>query len=307
MTALEGQPPLQGLAARRAEIGHGFGVARALPVAARRTIGAWCFLDHAGPARFASGQGMRVGPHPHIGLQTFTWMIEGQVQHHDSLGHAQVVRPGQVNLMTAGRGIAHSEESVDTGEGGALHAAQLWIALPPEERQRAPAFEHHPVLPAVPLGGFTATVLVGQALGELAPPRVHSALVGIDLTAPGAATARVPLQPGFEHGLLVLRGSVRVNGQPLPADTLLFAPRGVAALDLACDAAAQVLLIGGEPYEHDLVVWWNFVGGSHDEVAEAAADWSAGRRFGPVPGTTLAPLAMPALPPGRLVARPAGG
>ena len=147
----------QRIASRHADLGGGFSIARALPTAARRTVGAWCFLDHAGPARFPPGRGMQVGPHPHIGLQTFTWMIEGEVLHHDSLGNRQVIRPGEVNLMTAGRGIAHSEESV--GDAGAVHAAQLWIALPEAHRHGEPAFVHHARLPVLDADGFVATVL----------------------------------------------------------------------------------------------------------------------------------------------------
>jgi len=154
--------PWQRLEARHADLGAGLSIARVLPTATRRTVGAWCFLDHAGPMSCPPGAGMRVGPHPHIGLQTFTWLIEGEVLHHDSLGNRQLIRPGEVNLMTAGRGIAHSEESV--GDRGAVHAAQLWIVLPDGERHNAPAFVHHPRLPVAEVNGFRATVLAGSAL-----------------------------------------------------------------------------------------------------------------------------------------------
>ena len=214
----------QRIAARHADLGGGFAIARALPTAARRTVGAWCFLDHAGPARFPPGRGMQVGPHPHIGLQTFTWMIEGEVLHNDSLGNRQVIRPGEVNLMSAGRGIAHSEESV--GDSGAVHAAQLWIALPDAHRHGEPAFVHHAQLPVVQADGFRVTVLAGRAFEQQSPVPLFSELVGVDLTAERAARTRIDLEPRFEHALLCLRGHARVDGEPIQPGTLLYAAPG---------------------------------------------------------------------------------
>ncbi|MCC7458567.1 MAG: pirin family protein [Nitrospira sp.] len=291
MRSIEPLSRWHAIATRRAELGGGIAIARALPSAGRRTVGAWCFLDHAGPLRFPPGPGMRVGPHPHIGLQTFTWVIEGEVLHHDSLGHRQVIRPGQVNLMTAGRGIAHSEESI--GEAGAMHAAQLWIALPDDERERPPAFTHYPDLPVVSQGGFRVTVLAGEALGCRSPTALYSPLVGLDLTAGQAGRTRLPLQAAFEHAVLCLNGHARVDGQAIEPGTLLVADPGHDAVELACDAAAQLLLIGGVPWPRPPLIWWNFVARTAGEIAQAAADWNAGRRFGDVPGTTLARIAAP--------------
>lgn len=292
----------QRVAARRADLGGGFGIARALPTSGRRTVGAWCFLDHAGPVRFPPGRGMQVGPHPHIGLQTFTWMVEGEVLHRDSLGNQQVIRPGEVNLMSAGRGIAHSEESV--GDSGAVHAAQLWIALPDAQRHGDPAFVHHAALPVAQAGGFRATVLAGAALGAVSPVQLFSELVGVDLAAPGAARTHVALEPRFEHALVCLRGTARVDGAPLEPGSLLYAAPGRIGVELACDAAAQLLLIGGTPFDEPLLMWWNFVGRSADEIERAAADWNAGRRFGEVPGTPLARIAAPDAGGLKLKARP---
>src|SRR5213082_918762 len=153
---------LERIATRAAEIGGGLIVRRALPNRRRRTVGAWCFLDHAGPMEFGRGGGMGVGPHPHIGLQTFTWMIEGAVMHRDSLGNEQLITPGQVNLMTAGRGIAHAEDS-DSAGGPRLHAVQLWIALPDAERHRAPSFRNYPHLPLTVSFEHAALLLSGAA------------------------------------------------------------------------------------------------------------------------------------------------
>lgn len=293
--------PPQRLATRRAIVGEDTPIARALPQRARRSVGAWCFLDHAGPVQFAPGAGMHVGAHPHIGLQTFTWMIEGEIVHRDSLGNEQVIRPGQVNLMTAGRGIAHTEDSLRDGE--RLHAAQLWIALPEAERRREPAFQNHPDLPVVATGGFRATVLAGSAFGEASPATIYTPLVGIDLAAPGAAQATVPLRTDFEHAAIALRGAVTVAGEALaPGAWLYFAP-GRSELELRCDAAAQLLLLGGVPFGERLIIWWNLVARTQAEIEAAAADWNAGR-FAPVrPGSSAAPLAAPSLAGARLQPR----
>jgi len=291
----------QRFAARRADMGGGLTITRALPTAQRRTVGAWCFLDHAGPLVFPPGEGMRVGPHPHIGLQTFTWMIEGEVMHHDSLGNRQLIRPGEVNLMTAGRGIAHSEESV--GAAGTVHAAQLWIALPQAQRDCEPAFAHHAQLPVVASGGFRATVLAGRAFDREAPPRLFSPLVAVDLRADTAARTRITLQPEFEHALSCLRGAAGVDGAAIAPGELLFAASGRTQVELACDAAAQLLLIGGAPFDEALLMWWNFVARTQAEIEQAVADWNAGRRFGEVPETRLARVAAPDVGGLRLQAR----
>ena len=291
-------PVPQRYSSRVSVIGEDTPVTRALPHRARRTVGAWCFLDHLGPAQFAPGKGMHVGAHPHIGLQTFTWMIEGEVVHRDSLGNEQLIRPGQVNLMTAGRGIAHSEDSAL--DGVRQHAAQLWIALPEGERRRAPAFQNYPDLPVVDVGGFRATVLAGSALGHTSPATVYSPLVGIDLNAAGAARAGLPLQPDFEYAAVVLRGAASVGGAALaPGEWLYFAPGG-EQLAVQCDAAAQLLLVGGAPMGEDVLIWWNFVARTQDEMQAALDDWNAGR-FGPVrAGSPAAPLHAPSLQGTRL-------
>ncbi|WP_036596590.1 pirin family protein [Ottowia thiooxydans] len=290
--------PAQRYASRISVVGEDTPVARALPYRERRTVGAWCFLDHAGPQQFAPGKGMHVGAHPHIGLQTFTWLIEGEVVHRDSLGNEQVIRPGQVNLMTAGRGISHTEDSLH--DGTQLHAAQLWIALPQGEHEREPAFENYPDLPALDVGGFRATVLAGTAWNKTSPASIHTPLVGIDFAASGAAQTEVPLRADFEYAAMALRGTLSVGGEPIkPGEWLYFAP-GRSTLEVSCGADAQLLLLGGVPFGEDIILWWNFVARTQAELEQALADWNAhpntGGRFGRVrEGCLAAPLSAPSL------------
>lgn len=281
--------------ARTAEIGGGVPVARMLPSRHRRTIGAWCFLDHAGPARFAAGQGLRVGPHPHTGLQTFTWMLEGEVLHRDSLGNEQVIRAGQVNLMTAGRGIAHTEESV-AGE-TRLHTAQLWIALPARVADMAPRFDHYPDLPRWSEGGAEAVLLAGAFMGRQSPVLVHTPLVGVDWHAPRDAALTLALDPAFEYGLVPLTGPATAQGQALAADELLYLPPGAGTLRLELPAGTRALLIGGAPFGEDITIWWNFVGHGKPYIAQAQRDWQAhSERFGEVRGFDGPRIEAPPVP-----------
>ena len=289
-----GAPVLERISARASVIGKDFTIRRALPSRQRRMVGAWCFLDQAGPVTYGAGQGLRVGPHPHIGLQTFTWMIDGEIMHRDSLGYEQVIRPGQVNLMTAGRGIVHAEDAV-TDDPGRLHAAQLWIALPDAERHREPSFHHYPELPVLEWGGFTVTVLAGTAFGQTAPAMIFSPLVGVDLACAGPAETLVPLNPAFEHAVLVLSGALEVEGETLAPGSLLYLGTARAQLALQSQAAARLLLIGGEPFAEEILLWWNFVARNRDEMVNATADWNAGRTFGTVSGSPSPPLVAPDL------------
>ncbi|MGQ0529285.1 MAG: pirin family protein [Panacagrimonas sp.] len=283
-------PPMERIASKKAMVGESLPISRALPGPRRRMIGAWCFLDHAGPV--GPGSEMRVGPHPHIGLQTFTWMIEGKLLHRDSLGYEQLIAPGQVNLMTAGRGISHSEESVAV-PGQGLHLAQLWIALPDAQRWTDSAFEHYPVLPQLSQDGFALTVLAGEFGGMRAPTRVHTPLLGLDLRSEHAADTTLNLNPGFEYGLMMLSGETRIEGEVLASGELLYLGPGRTQIRVASAAACQLLLIGGEPFAEPVLLWWNFVGRTQDEIAQATADWNEGERFGQVRGYPGARLTAP--------------
>ena len=293
-------PSVQRIPVRQAELGEGFGIKRALPTRERRMVGAWCFLDHIGPANVRNTDGMHVGAHPHTCLQTFTWMISGQILHRDSLGSEQIIRPGQVNLMTAGRGIVHTEDSLP-GE-STLHAAQLWIALPPEHADMPPAFEHYPELPAWQADGVAYTLLAGQWQTRAAPTRIFSPLVGLDVFAENAASVLLPLQQPFEHGLLVLSGQATVNGQMFDGNDFAYLSPGTAGVHLQLNAGTRVLLVGGEPFAWPMTMWWNFVGPSKAHIAQAQKDWESNTsRFGNVKGGENRRLQPPALPAGYAV------
>ncbi len=285
---------IERLESQRAVVGEGFEIKRALPNRHRRMVGAWCFLDHAGPADYPAGKGLTIGPHPHIGLQTFSWMIEGTILHTDSLGYRQWIKPGQVNLMTAGRGISHAEES-PADAAGRFQLAQLWIALPKSESECEPAFDHYPELPLLDRGGFRVTVLAGDFGGEKAPARVHSPLIGLDLATTGGARATFKLDPAFEHGVLALEGEARVETESLAPGTLLYLAPGRGRLSVESTGASRLLLIGGRPFGEEILLWWNFVARSTGEMEIATRDWLEGSRFGRVEGARGAPLVAPEL------------
>ncbi len=276
-------PTLEALPGRLSDLG-GLPIRRLLPRSQRRLVGPWCFLDSFGPLGFGPGKPMDVAPHPHIGLQTVSWLLEGEVRHHDSLGLTGLARPGALNLMTAGRGIAHSEET-PAGNSGRLRGVQLWVALPDGARETEPSFEHLPEVPSLDLEGGRASVFLGRLGGVASTGRRFSELVGADLAPSGTGRLVAPLEPAFEHALVVLSGRCTLEGQALEPEALYYLGEGRAELVLAAEkAGARALLIGGAPFEGPVVMWWNFVGGSADELKAARDDWAAGRRFGEVRG-----------------------
>jgi redox-sensitive bicupin YhaK (pirin superfamily) len=254
-------------------------VRRALPRRERRTVGAWCFADHMGPELVTETQGLDIGPHPHTGLHTVTWLVAGEVLHRDSLGSEQVIRPGQLNLMTAGQGVTHSEEATGRYR-GQLHGVQLWVAQPEATRHGPAAFEHHGELPRVELDNAVATVLVGSFAGAASPARHDTPLVGVDVALwPG--TGAWPLEPAFEHARVVLEGEVLVGDQAVRPGQLGYLGRGREELALTAADPARVLLLGGQPFADPILMWWNFVVRSRDELDRAWRQWEAGEpRFG---------------------------
>ena len=276
-----GSPAPVELSASRAADVEGFTVRRALPQRARRTVGAWCFVDHLGPVSSPPGPAMAIGPHPHIGLHTVTWLFSGEVEHRDSLGSHQLIRPGQLNLMTAGRGIAHAEEA-QPGWQGTAHGAQLWVAQPDSTRWGEPAFEHHAELPEVSVGPARVTVLVGGYGSVHSPARRDTELVGVDVRHAGGRAVLV-VEPGFEHAVVVVEGAVEVDGAPVEPGSLGYLAPGRSELVVDAAVPARFLVLGGEPFPEELLMWWNFVARTRTEIDDAIADWQAGRlRFGPV-------------------------
>jgi redox-sensitive bicupin YhaK (pirin superfamily) len=275
---------------REASVG-GTRVRRVLPQRLRRTVGAWCFADHMGPEQVTETSGLDIGPHPHIGLHTATWLLDGALLHRDSLGSEQLIRPGQLNLMTAGEGIVHSEEHVRTYR-GTLHGTQLWIAQPERTRHGPGAFEHHAELPRTEVGGAVATVLAGTFGDVTSPARIDTDLVGADLVVrPGATTW--PLRPDFEHALVVLDGEVAVGEHVVRPGQLGYLGRGREGLDVTALAPSRVLVLGGVPFAEKLVMWWNFVARTKEELARARTQWSTyDDRFGEV-ATALSRIPAP--------------
>ncbi|GII52332.1 hypothetical protein Pth03_07210 [Planotetraspora thailandica] len=294
-TATEG-PVWELLTGRDVVLGgpRGMKVTRTLPNRQRRMVGAWCFIDYYGPETAV----MRLPPHPHTGLQTVSWLMQGEVLHRDSVGSEQLIKPGQLNLMTAGRAISHSEESLSEA---VLHGVQLWIALPDGQRAVEPHFEHHAALPTLGNPGASVTVLLGELDGASSPAQTYTPLVGAEISLDGDAEIRLPLRPGFEHALLGLSGTIDITGdddgaQTLEPGPLLYLGCGRSHITLRARRPGRVLLLGGEPFEEQIIMWWNFVGRTPQEIAAYREEWATGTAFGTVEGFDGAPLPAPTLP-----------
>lgn len=306
-------------------------VRRTLPQRGRTTIGAWCFADHYGPDDVATTGGMVVPPHPHTGLQTASWLFEGEIEHRDSVGSHAMVRPGELNLMTAGSGISHSE--VSTPATTTLHGVQLWIVLPDAARATQPFFERHDARP-LRRGAAELRVFIGAVADEAvsaavpavstpAGPTVFSRLLGAQLDLPAHGSVTLPLDPAFEHGVLVDAGPVTVHDDEddagvsttLARSELGYLAPGRHTVTLrAGEQPVRVLLLGGEPFTEEIVMWWNFIGRSHDDIVEYRRDWqhdvinetgeaTASGRFGIVADYSGSALPAPALPTVRLKPR----
>jgi redox-sensitive bicupin YhaK (pirin superfamily) len=234
-----------------------------------------------GPVEATPTHSLDVGPHPHCGLQTVTWLTQGQILHHDSLGSEQLIRPGQLNLMTAGGGVAHAEEPTDQYR-GALHAIQLWVAQPDSTRMGRPAFEHHANLPEVDLGGAAGVVLIGELAGISSLARRDTDHMGAEIAMPGG-TVTVPLRSDYEHALIVLEGAVVVDGDELRPGHLGYVTIGRDEIGITAPAPARVMLLGGVPFAWPIHMWWNFVARSRSDIEAARRDWeSESDRFGSV-------------------------
>lgn len=296
------EPVRELLSPRRVQLGESTEVRRLLPNLGRRMIGAWAFVDHYGPDDIADEPGMQVPPHPHMGLQTVSWLHDGEVLHRDSTGSLRTIRPRELGLMTSGRAISHSEES-PRPHARLLHGAQLWVALPDAHRHVEPHFEHHAELPTVTAPGLTVTVILGDVDGTTSPGTTYTPLVGADLTLAAGTETRLPLVPDFEYGVLSMSGEAHVDGVPVLPGSMLYLGCGRGELPLRAASDAAVMLLGGEPFEEELIMWWNFVGRTDEEIRQAREDWMTGHRFGEVRGYQGAPLPAPELPTTRLRSR----
>ncbi|MFC8704507.1 pirin family protein [Streptomyces anulatus] len=289
------EPVRELLAPRRVQLGEGTEVRRLLPNLGRRMVGAWAFVDHYGPDDIADEPGMQVPPHPHMGLQTVSWLHDGEVLHRDSLGSLQTVRPRELGLMTSGHAISHSEESPKE-HARLLHGAQLWVALPEAHRSIEPHFQHHTDLPVVTAPGVTATVILGELDGAASPGTSYTPIVGADVTLAGGAEARLPLDPDFEYAVLSMSGEAEVDGVRVLPGSMLYLGCGRTELPLRGVSDAGLMLLGGEPFEEELVMFWNFIARSGEEIVQARKDWEEGSRFGEVKGYDGARLSAPELP-----------
>ncbi len=292
VSAPSSRPALEALPGRLSDL-LGLPIRRLLPRAGRRLVGPWCFLDSYGPLGFISGKPMDVAPHPHIGLQTVSWLLEGEVVHNDSLGFRGAGGPGVLNLMTAGLGIAHSEET-PSANSGRLRGLQLWVALPEAHRGTPPSFEQHRDLPVLALDGGSVTIVMGSLSDRRSPGRAFSPMVGADVAIGAGRRLQLPLDPEWEHALVPLGGRARAEGQDLAIETLYYLGTGRREIVLeAPDEPARLLLIGGAPFGETVLMWWNFVARSSDEILAAREDWETGRRFGTVAAYAGERLAAP--------------
>ena len=299
--------PVEVVTAREVPLGgpRAMTVRRTLPQRMRSLIGAWCFIDHYGPDDVASTGGMDVAPHPHTGLQTVSWLFTGEIEHRDTLGMHAKVRPGELNLMTAGHGIAHSE--VSTPDTRTLHGVQLWLALPDRARDVPRNFEHHAPEETRVEGG-SVRVFIGTLAGQTSPVHTFTPLLGAEVVLDPGAEVVLEVNPGFEHGVLVDIGPVRLGETELARAELGYVAPGAGRLVLGNpnDAPARVVLLGGEPFDEPIVMWWNFVGRTHDEIVAFREAWESGSdRFGTVEGYVGQPQRIPAppLPNARIKAR----
>jgi redox-sensitive bicupin YhaK (pirin superfamily) len=278
--------------ARPRDIG-GFTVGRVLPSTALRHVGPFVFFDHMGPADFAPGQGLDVRPHPHIGLATVTYLFDGEIVHRDSLGSHQAIRPGDINWMTAGRGIVHSERTPQElrHAGSRLHGLQLWVALPLGDEETAADFHHHPAssLPALELSGARIRVLAGNAYGETSPVKTFSPLFYAEVAMPSGCDLAVPSEHE-ERAAYVVEGAVICGNERAESRRMLVFAKG-AEVSLHATLAARIVLIGGAPPQGERHIWWNLVSSSKERIEAAKRDWQEGR-FAKVPGdeTEFIPL-----------------
>ncbi len=274
-------------------------VRRNLPHGELKRISAWVFMDHFGPTQMVDG--MQVASHPHTGLQTVTWPFSGAIEHNDSIGSRHVLHPGELNLMTAGHGIAHSERSISGQK--FLHAVQLWLALPESVRNLPPNFEHHADLPVFNLDALDIKLFIGSFAGRVSPATTYWPLVGAQLGLAAGRMAVLPLDRTWEHGILLVAGELTVDGQDVPLNSLVHLPAGTEVTSISASENCVMILAGGAPFEEKLVLWWNFIARSHDEIVSMRSQWNGREdRFGDVEDALGGWIPAPEMP--NLVLKP---
>jgi len=256
-------------------------ILRALPVRQKRLVGPWCFLDRFGPLSFSDAKPMDVAPHPHIGLQTVSWLLQGEIVHKDSLGSEALLKPRGVNVMTSGGAIAHSEET-PAKNSGLLNGVQLWVALPDADRHGPASFQHVDEVPIVEQNGGAVSVFAGSMLGSSSAAKHFSPILGVDIALHANAKLELPLDPSFEHAALLLTGDAAIDGQPIDMMSLWYLETNRSSIEFKSSNGARVLLIGGAVFPEKILMWWNFVARTREEIAEARSDWQQHRRFGEV-------------------------
>ena len=256
-------------------------ILRALPIREKRLIGAWCFLDRFGPLSFSDAKPMDVAPHPHIGLQTVSWLLQGEIVHKDSLGSEALLGRGGVNVMTSGGAIAHSEET-PSNNSGVLNGVQLWVALPEADRHGPASFQHIEEVPIVEQTGGVVSVFAGSVSGDSSPAKHFSPLLGVDIALHANASLELPLDQSFEHAVLLLTGDAEIEGQTIDRTSLWYLGTNRSSVEFRSINGARVLLIGGLPFPEKILMWWNFVARTAEEIATARSDWQHHQRFGEV-------------------------
>ena len=256
-------------------------ISRALPIRQKRLVGAWCFLDRFGPLSFSDAKPMDVAPHPRIGLQTVSWLVQGEIVHNDSLGSEALLRPGGVNVMTSGAGIAHAEETPQKNS-GLLNGVQLWIALPDAHRNGQASFQHIDKVPIIEQAGSSVSVFAGSLPGGSSPAKHFSPALGEDIALHAFASLELPLDPSFEHAALLMTGDAEIDGQSIDSMNLYYLGTNRSSVAFKSRDGCRVLLLGGPPFPEKILMWWNFVARTPEEIAQARSDWQGHQRFGEV-------------------------
>jgi len=256
-------------------------ILRLLPVRQKRLVGPWCFLDRFGPISFSEAKPMDVAPHPHIGLQTVSWLLAGEILHNDSFDNEALLGPGGVNVMTAGAGIAHAEETPPQNS-GLLNGVQLWVALPDADRNTEASFQHIAEVPIIEQTGGTVSVFAGSMLDRSSPAKHFSPILGADIALHATASLELPLDSSFEHAALLMTGDAEIDGQTIDATGIWYLGTNRSSVELKSRNGCRLLLLGGLPFPEKILMWWNFVARTPEEIAAARTDWQKHQRFGEV-------------------------